>query len=125
MPLLESRLRLVAGDPEVARIVVDDAAGGAGADAGAAVDAPGRAGDVPGGVGGEEEDDGRALSARAGRARGRVGMRRPNPSAIVGGSGFGWVSMRPGLTVLTRMLCGASSMAATREKASVAARLAA
>ena len=40
-----------------------------------------------------------------------------------GGSGFGWVSIRPGLTQLTRISYGASSIAATREKASVAARL--
>jgi hypothetical protein len=33
-----------------------------------------------------------------------------------GGSGFGWVSIKPGLTVLTRMPWGASSIAATREK---------
>ena len=38
-------------------------------------------------------------------------------------SGLGWVSIKPGLTTLTRMLCGANSMAATREKDSVAARL--
>ena len=44
-------------------------------------------------------------------------MRLASPSAMTGGSGFGWVSIRPGLTTLTRMLCGASSIAATRENA--------
>src|SRR2546428_12868464 len=50
-------------------------------------------------------------------------MRCARRSAIAGGSGFGCVSMRPGLVVLTRMSCVASSIAATREKVSVAARL--
>ena len=50
-------------------------------------------------------------------------MRRARLSAIAGGSGLGWVSIRPGLTQFTRMPYGASSIAATREKLSVAARL--
>jgi hypothetical protein len=36
---------------------------------------------------------------------------------------LGWVSISPGLTQLTRMSCGASSIAATLVKLSVAARL--
>ena len=59
------------------------------------------------------------------RARGSVGMRPPSTSAMTGGDGFGCVSINPGLMVLTSMPWGASSIAATRENASVAARLAA
>ncbi len=42
---------------------------------------------------------------------------------MAGGSGLGWVSIRPGLTQFTRISYGANSIAATREKLSVAARL--
>src|SRR2546421_11737334 len=50
-------------------------------------------------------------------------MRAAGRFAISAGNGLGCVSIRPGLIVLARMSCGASSTAATRENVSVAARL--